>query len=266
MSGVFNSFSPVILSLCAGLFTWAMTGIGAATVFMTREVNRRFLDLMLGFAGGVMLAASYWSLLAPAIEMSAGHGIPVWIPAVVGFLIGGIVMRLAESALPYLHIDIGDGGEDETSHTRTLMLILAVTTHNIPEGLAIGVAFGAFALGYPAATLAGAIGLAIGIGIQNLPEGMAVSMPLRQEGMSARHSFWYGQLSGIVEPVAAIFGAAAILVAEPLLPYALSFAAGAMVFVVVEEIVPEAQENPGLATIGLFLGFALMMALDVALG
>jgi len=266
MYGVFNSFSPVIPSLCAGLFTWAMTGIGAATVFMAREVNRRFLDLMLGFAGGVMLAASYWSLLAPAIAMSAGHGIPVWIPAVVGFLVGGIVMRLAESALPYMHINIGDGGGNEISHTHTMMLVLAVTIHNIPEGMAIGVAFGAFALGYPAATLAGAIGLVIGIGIQNLPEGMAVSMPLRREGVSARHSFYYGQMSGVVEPVAAGIGAAAILVAQPLLPYALSFAAGAMVFVVVEEIIPEAQENPGLATIGLFLGFAVMMALDVALG
>jgi ZIP family zinc transporter len=224
---------------------------------------------MLGFAGGVMLAASYWSLLAPAIEMSIGRGVPVWVPAVVGFLLGGTMMRAVEYMLPYIHIDPGEcseGNDGLLSHRSCLMLILAITTHNIPEGLAVGVAFGAVALGVPHATLVGAISLAIGIGLQNFPEGMAVSLPLRREGLTALKSFWYGQLSGLVEPLAAVLGAAAVLLVEPVLPYALAFAAGAMVFVVSEEVIPKAQNNPGLATLGLLAGFAVMMGLDVGLG
>jgi zinc transporter, ZIP family len=265
----FQSLNPAMQALLAGCFTWGLTALGASTVFMTREVDRRLLDGMLGFAAGVMIAASYWSLLAPAIEMSAGRGLPVWMPAAVGFLAGGLVMRATELALPYLHVDIPDEGNpigERVSHQGSIMLILAVTMHNIPEGLAVGVAFGALAAGSPSATLAGAIGLAVGIGIQNFPEGMAVSMPLRREGVSLRRSFWYGQLSGIVEPAAAVVGAIAVILAEPVLPYALAFAAGAMIFVVAEEVIPGAQQNPGLATMGVLIGFVVMMILDVALG
>jgi len=225
---------------------------------------------MLGFAGGVMIAASYWSLLAPAIEMSEGKDIPAWVPAVVGFLLGGIFLRGIDAVLPHLHIGFGtDEAEGlKTSWRRTTLLVLAITLHNIPEGLAVGVAFGAVAAGLPSATLAAAIALAVGIGIQNFPEGLAVSVPLRREGMSRRKSFWYGQLSAVVEPVAAVIGAAAVIIAQPILPYALAFAAGAMIFVVIEEVVPEAQRggNTDLATMGGMVGFAVMMLLDVAFG
>jgi ZIP family zinc transporter len=223
---------------------------------------------MLGFAAGVMIAASYWSLLAPAIEMSEGKDIPAWLPAVVGFLLGGIFLRAMDSLLPHLHIGfpISEAEGVKTNWRRSTLLVLAITLHNIPEGLAIGVAFGALAAGLPAASLGAAIALAIGIGIQNFPEGLAVSMPLRREGLSRWKSFQYGQLSGVVEPVAAVIGAAAVIIAQPILPYALSFAAGAMIFVVIEELVPEAQRggNTHLATMGGMVGFAVMMLLDVA--
>ena len=228
------------------------------------------LDMMLGFAGGVMIAASYWSLLAPAIEMSEGMGLPVWFPAASGFLVGGAFLRLIDKILPHLHLwmPIEEAEGLSTTWKRTTLLILAITLHNIPEGLAIGVAFGAIAAGYPSATLGGAVALAIGIGIQNFPEGMAVSVPLRREGISRPKSFWYGQLSAVVEPIAGIVGAAAVILAEPILPYALGFAAGAMIFVVVEEVVPESQTsgNADLATTGVMVGFTVMMVLDVALG
>jgi ZIP family zinc transporter len=228
------------------------------------------LDAMLGFAGGVMIAASYWSLLAPAIEMSEGKSIPSWLPAVVGFLAGGLFLRALDKLLPHLHIGFPTEEAEgvKTSWRRSTLLILAITLHNIPEGLAVGVAFGALAAGVPATTLSAAIALAIGIGIQNFPEGLAISMPLRREGLSRRKSFWYGQLSGFVEPVAGVIGAAAVIVAQPILPYALAFAAGAMIFVVIEELIPEAQRggNTDLATIGGMVGFAVMMLLDVALG
>jgi len=266
---LFAALGPVQQALLGGCFTWSLTALGAATVFLTRGVNRRMLDTMLGFAAGVMIAASYWSLLAPAIEMAAESGVPAWLPAAVGFLAGGAGMRITEWLLPYLHMS-GVGGTPpggvRLPGKSSTMLILAITTHNIPEGLAVGVAFGALAAAYPAATLAGAIGLAVGIGIQNFPEGMAVSMPLRREGFSQWRSFWYGQLSGLVEPMAAVAGAVAVILAEPILPYALAFAAGAMIFVVAEEVIPEAQENPGLATMGLIAGFTVMMVLDVGLG
>jgi ZIP family zinc transporter len=217
-----------------------------------------------------MIAASFWSLLAPAIEMSAEQGVPAWLPAVVGFLLGGAFLRLVDRILPHLHLG-SPMAEAEGIHTawrRTTLLILAITLHNIPEGLAVGVAFGAVAGGFPSASLAGAAALAIGIGLQNFPEGIAVAMPLRREGVSRLKSFWYGQLSAVVEPIAAAIGAVAVTVAQPILPYALSFAAGAMIFVVVEQVIPEAHSggNTDMATGGTMLGFAVMMLLDVALG
>jgi ZIP family zinc transporter len=247
-----------------------MTAAGAAIVFTAKDISRRILDAMLGFAGGVMIAASYWSLLAPAIAMSEGKAIPSWVPAVSGFLIGGIFLRLVDRLLPHLHLGFLTGEAEglKTNWRRSTLLVMAITLHNIPEGLAVGVAFGALAAGLPAASLGAAIALAIGIGIQNFPEGLAVSMPLRREGLSRRKSFWYGQLSGVVEPIAGVIGAAAVIVAQPILPYALAFAAGAMIFVVIEELVPEAQRggNTDLATMGGMVGFAVMMLLDVAFG
>ena len=255
-------------ALLATCFTWAITALGAAVVFTAKDISRRVLDAMLGFAAGVMIAASYWSLLAPAIEMSEGKAIPAWLPAVAGFLIGGIFLRVADKVLPHLHIGfpIEEAEGVKTSWHRSTLLVLAITLHNIPEGLAVGVAFGALAAGLPSASLGAAIALAIGIGIQNFPEGLAVSMPLRREGMSRLKSFWYGQLSGIVEPIAGVIGAAVVIVAQPILPYALAFAAGAMIFVVIEELVPEAERggNADLATMGGMVGFAVMMLLDVA--
>lgn len=270
MIGFLQHLNPVVQALLATGFTWAVTALGAASVFTARDISRKALDGMLGFAGGVMIAASYWSLLAPAIEMSEGKSLPVWFPAVVGFLLGGVFLRVVDAILPHLHIGFrADEAEGlKTSCRRSTLLVLAITLHNIPEGLAVGVAFGAVAAGLPSATLAAAVALAIGIGIQNFPEGMAVSVPLRREGMSRLKSFWYGQASALVEPVFGVVGAVAVIVARPLLPYALSFAAGAMIFVVIEEVVPEAQRggNTDLATMGGMIGFAAMMLLDVAFG
>lgn len=266
----FAELSPIAQALVASLFTWGMTAAGAALVFFGRELSRKTLDGMLGFAAGVMIAASYWSLLAPAIEMSEGGGVPPWFPAVVGFLAGGAFLRLTDGLLPHLHIGfpMEEAEGIKTGWRRTTLLVLAITIHNIPEGLAVGVAFGAVSAGYGGATMAGAVALALGIGIQNFPEGTAVSMPLRREGLSKLRSFWYGQLSAVVEPVAAVMGAAFVIAAKPLLPYALSFAAGAMIYVVVEEVVPESQRggNTDFATMGAMLGFAVMMFLDVSLG
>ena len=261
---------PVMQALCATGFTWAVTALGAALVFISKHTSRKLLDGMLGFAGGVMIAASFWSLLAPSIEMSEGKDFPAWVPAVVGFLCGGVFLRIIDRILPHLHPGnkLEDAEGIKTIWQKTTLLILAITLHNIPEGLAVGVAFGAAAYGLSSATLAGAVTLAIGIGIQNFPEGLAVSMPLRREGMSRLKSFWYGQLSAIVEPIAGVIGAAAVLVARPILPYALSFAAGAMIFVVVEDVIPESQSsgNIDIATMGAMIGFSVMMVLDVAFG
>jgi len=266
----FEELHPVVQALMATGFTWGLTALGAATVFLTRTFNRRLLDTMLGFAGGVMIAASFWSLLAPAIEMSEEQSLPVWVPAVVGFLLGGVALRGIDMVLPHLHIHapIEEAEGIQTAWRRAVLLVLAITLHNIPEGLAIGVAFGAAASDMAGASIAGAVALAIGVGIQNFPEGLAVAMPLRGEGMSRLRSFWYGQLSAVVEPVAGVIGAGAVILARPLLPYALAFAAGAMIFVVVEEVVPESQcnGNQDLATMGAMIGFAVMMTLDVALG
>lgn len=264
----FVGLSPVIQALVATCFTWGMTALGAAAVFFVKDISRKMLDAMLGFAGGVMIAASYWSLLAPAIELSQGLSIPVWVPAVVGFLLGGGCIRLVDKFLPHLHLGfpMKEAEGVKTGWRRSTLFLLAITLHNVPEGMAVGVAFGALAANIPSASMGAAISLAIGIGIQNLPEGIAVSTSLRREGLSRRKSFNYGQLSGLVEPVAGVIGAAAVIAARPILPYALAFAAGAMIFVVIEEVIPESQRggNTDLATMGGMLGFAVMMLLDVA--
>lgn len=271
MVDFFENFHPVGQAFIATLFTWGMTALGAMLVFATKTINQRFLDSMLGFAGGVMIAASYWSLLGPAIDMSGNHPIGAWFPAALGFLLGGIFLWSVDKILPHLHPNtpLSEAeGFFPKQRKRSTLLVLAITLHNIPEGLAIGIAFGALANGGTEASLAGAVALALGIGIQNFPEGLAVSMPLRGEGMSRGKSFLYGQFSGMVEPIAAVIGAFAVSFFEHLLPYALSFAAGAMIFVIVEEVIPSSQEkgNNDLATMSLMVGFVLMMILDVALG
>jgi ZIP family zinc transporter len=262
----FKDLSPVLQALLATLFTWGMTALGAAPVFFFKEISHKVLDGMLGFAAGVMLAASYWSLLAPAIALSGGSSVP----AVVGFLAGGGLLLAIDKVLPHLHpgfpMEKAEGRR--TSWARSVLLVLAITLHNIPEGLAVGVAFGAAAAGLNGASFGAAVALAVGIGLQNLPEGLAVSAPLRREGLSRLKCFWWGQLSGVVEPIAGVIGAAAVMMWQPLLPYALAFAAGAMIFVTVEELIPESQleGDTDLATIGTLVGFAVMMFLDVALG
>jgi ZIP family zinc transporter len=265
-----QNLNPVLQALLATLFTWFVTALGAAVVFCAKDISRKVLDFMLAFAGGVMIAASFWSLLAPAIAMAEEAGGRAWVPAAVGFLAGGIFIRLIDMVLPHLHLGfpIEEAEGIKTSWRRSILLVLAITLHNIPEGLAVGVAFGALATGSSHATFAAAVALALGIGIQNFPEGTAVSVPLRREGMSRLKSFWYGQLSGMVEPIAGVIGAAAVIIIQPLLPYALSFAAGAMIFVVAEEVIPESQRagHTDLATMGVMIGFTVMMILDVALG
>lgn len=266
----FKDLSPIWQALLATCFTWFLTALGAGVVFVFRSMNRRVLDGMLGFAAGVMIAASFWSLLAPAIEMAEGSGLPAWLPAAIGFLLGGAFLFGANKVLPHLHLGfpMEEAEGIKTGWQRSVLLVLAITLHNIPEGLAVGVAFGALIVDSPSASLAGAVVLALGIGIQNIPEGTAVSVPLRREGLSRLKSFWYGQLSGAVEPVFGVLGAAAVVFIRPILPYALAFAAGAMIYVVVEELIPESQleKNTHVATLGAMGGFAVMMILDVALG
>lgn len=267
----FLQLNPVVQALIATLFTWALTAVGAAAVFVKNEINPKHLDATLGFAAGVMIAASFWSLLNPGIEMAEQMGQTPWLTAVIGFMGGGIFMRLTDKIMPHLHPGLKMDQREgiKTSWQRSTLLVLAITLHNIPEGLAVGVAFGAVAAGLPSATIGGAIALAIGIGIQNFPEGTAVSMPLRREGMSRGKSFMMGQASGMVEPVAGVIGAFFVLMMQPILPYALCFAAGAMIFVVVEELIPESQRvtaNIDLVTMSTMAGFSVMMILDVALG
>ena len=262
-----EGMDPLLQAFIAGLFTWIMTAAGAGLVFFFAEINRKMLDGMLGFAAGVMIAASCFGLLGPAIDQTSGEGLEKVLPAAFGFILGGVGMRLVDAYLPHLHP--GAPPEEvegvKTTWHRSKLLISAITLHNIPEGLAVGVAFGAAASGDG---IGAAIALTIGIGIQNFPEGAAVSVPLRREGLSRKESFWWGQLSALVEPISAVIGAAAIVYMTPILPYALAFAAGAMIFVVVEELVPEAHrgKNGDIATMGLMIGFTLMMVLDVALG
>lgn len=267
----FAGLSPIFQALLATLFTWGVTALGASVVFLFKNFSRTVLDWMLGFAAGVMIAASYWSLLAPAIEMAEidGNG-PSWLPALSGFLMGGFFIWIINKLIPHIHPGIiGDKKEGlPSSLKRSILLVLAITLHNIPEGLAVGVAFGAIGSGAPSASLGGAIALAIGIGLQNFPEGASVSVPLRREGVRPGRSFWYGQMSGFVEPIAGVLGASMVLLIRPILPYALSFAAGAMIFVVVEELIPASQmeKHKNEATLGAIIGFSIMMTLDVALG
>lgn len=271
MADYIQQFNPVAQALIATLFTWGVTAAGAALVFVTNAVNQKLMDSMLGFAAGVMIAASFWSLLSPGIEMADQLGQVSWMTAAIGFMAGGIFMRLIDKFLPHLHPSLSIDKKEgvKTSWQRSTLLVLAITLHNIPEGLAVGVAFGAVAADLPSATIGAAVALAIGIGIQNFPEGAAVSMPLRREGMSKTKSFLYGQASGIVEPIAGVVGAYFVLQMQDVLPYALCFAAGAMIFVVVEELIPESQrkyENIDLVTMTTMFGFTVMMILDVALG
>ena len=266
----FAKVHPILSAFYASVFTWGLTALGASLVFFFKKANRAVLDGMLGFTGGVMVAASFWSLLAPAIENSEGEGFVKVLPAAIGFAIGALSLFGMDKVMPHLHINFKKEEAEgiKTKWHKTTLLVLAITLHNIPEGLAVGVLFGA------AATMVGveqtemiiaAISLAIGIGIQNFPEGFAVSMPIRRQGVSRLKSFWYGQLSAIVEPVAAVLGAVAVAFFTPILPYALAFAAGAMIFVVVEEVIPETQRDQytDIATLGFIGGFIVMMSLDV---
>ena len=264
----FSQLDPIQGALYATLFTWGITALGASTVFLFKSMSRRTLDGMLGFTGGVMVAASFWSLLSPAIEMSAGEGFVKVMPSAIGFGLGALFIFGLDKILPHIHINFKKSEGIKTPWRRTTLLVLAITLHNIPEGLAIGVLFGGVASGIPEASIAGAVVLAFGIGLQNFPEGIAVAMPLRRSGVSRLKSFWYGQLSAIVEPIAGVIGAVAVTFFTPLLPYALAFAAGAMIFVVVEEVIPETQldKYTDIATLGFIGGFIIMMSLDVALG
>lgn len=265
-----ESIDPVLAAFYASVFTWLLTAAGASLVFIFKGMNRTLLDGMLGFTGGVMVAASFWSLLAPSIEMSGGDGFVKVIPAATGFALGALFIFALDKVLPHLHINFKESEKEglKSPWHKTTLLVLAITLHNIPEGLAVGVLFGGVAAGLPEASIAGAFTLALGIGIQNFPEGLAVSMPLRRQGIKPFKSFWYGQMSAIAEPIAAVFGAIAVSFFTPILPYALAFAAGAMIFVVIEEVVPETQleDNTDIATLGFIGGFIVMMSLDVGLG
>jgi zinc transporter, ZIP family len=269
--------SPIIQALIGGLFTWILTAIGASLVFFFKSSNRKVLDMCLGFTGGVMIAASFWSLLSPAIatvEKQQELGItslPIWFAPAVGFLLGALFLYYLDKKIPHLHLfeSVENAEGPKTDLKKTELLVLAIGLHNIPEGLAVGVAFGALASGMDIGMeMGGAIALAIGMGLQNAPEGFAVSMPLRRQGLSKFKSWQWGQLSAIVEPIFAVIGAAIVISVYPILPYALSFAAGAMIFIVIEEVIPESQRggNIDLASIGLILGFIVMMILDVSLG
>ncbi len=279
----FVNLEPIMQALIAGLFTWILTAVGAGLVFFFKSSNRKLLDMSLGFTGGVMIAASFWSLLAPAIdyvEMQNKMGLsemPSWLVPTIGFLLGALFLYGLDKIIPHLHLfnKKKDAEGLSTNWQKTILLVLAIALHNIPEGLAVGVAFGALAhpefIGLEMDgifTLGTAVALAVGIAIQNFPEGFAVSMPLRRQGLSRFKSWQWGQLSAIVEPIFAVIGAAIVVQILPILPYALSFAAGAMIFIVVEEVIPESQKggNTDLATIGLILGFIVMMGLDVGLG
>ncbi len=265
-----EGIDPVLAALYATLFTWGVTALGASLVFFFKKMNRAVFDGMLGFTGGVMVAASFWSLLAPGIEMSPGEGFVKVIPAAVGFFFGALFIFGLDKVLPHLHVNFKMDEKEgiKTPWHKSVLLTLAITLHNIPEGLAIGVLFGGVAAGFDGATIGGAVALAIGIGLQNFPEGFAVAMPLRGQGLSRWKSFNYGQLSAAVEPMAAVLGAWAVMTFQPILPYALAFAAGAMIFVVIEEVVPESQRDKytDISTMGFIGGFILMMTLDVGLG
>lgn len=271
------SLHPALLALIGGLFTWFCTIVGSAPVFFFKEVNRKLLDAMMGFAAGVMIAASFWSLLEPSLAFSKESGATYyWLPTLVGFLFGGGFLRVVDYIVPHLHlnkpIEEAEGLPIKKGLSKTMLLFLAITIHNFPEGLAVGVAFGALASVSDSAAmlplLMSAVGLTLGIGLQNVPEGAALSMPLRAEGKSRMSAFLYGSFSAIVEPIGAVLGALFVISMTSILPYALAFAAGAMIFVVVEELIPESQSNGNtdLATLSLMIGFSLMMVLDVVFG
>ncbi|MDC3252924.1 ZIP family metal transporter [Crocinitomicaceae bacterium] len=266
-----GSIDPVLAAFYATTFAWLLTAAGASLVFFFKSMHRGVLDAMLGFTGGVMVAASFWSLLSPAIEMSEKlYPTMSWMPAAVGFLVGALFLFGLDKIMPHLHINFREDEKEgvKTDWHKTTLLVLAITLHNIPEGLAVGVLFGAAGMGIGGATIAGAVALAIGIGIQNFPEGFAVAMPLRRQGVSRKKSFWYGQMSAIVEPIFGVLGAMAVIYMEPILPFALAFAAGAMIYVVVEEVIPETQRDKftDVAVLGFIGGFLVMMILDVGLG
>ena len=270
MIAFIEQFSPIIQALLGTLLTWFLTALGASLVFFTKDVSQRLLDGLLGVASGVMIAASYWSLLEPAIELSHDLAVPIWFPAAAGFLLGGAFLFLVDKLLPHLHMgmELSEAEGVKSSWQRSVLLITAITLHNIPEGLAVGVAFGAAASGVEGAGVASAVALALGIGIQNFPEGLAVSAPLRREGWPRGKAFFYGQFSGMVEPIAGVAGAALTVLMRPILPYALAFAAGAMIYVVAEELIPasKCEGHSDIPTIGVMIGFTIMMILDVALG
>ncbi|MGY6561793.1 MAG: ZIP family metal transporter [Luteibaculaceae bacterium] len=265
----FLGLNPIIQALLATTFTWLMTATGASTVFLFKQLSRRFLDIMLGFTGGVMLSAAFFSLLKPALEIGGSTGFSRVIPVAIGFLGGALFLFLMDKILPHLHLNSKEEEKEgvPVNWNKSYLLVLAITLHNIPEGLAIGMAFGAVAAGLPGAEIGAAFALTLGIAIQNFPEGIAVSMPLRRLGLSKFKSFWWGQMSAIVEPVAGVLGALLVFQFQPLLPYSLSFAAGAMIYVVVEEVIPESQRDKysDQATLGFVVGFIIMMILDTAL-
>ena len=265
----FADLSHPLQALFATLFTWGITACGAALVFLFKTVNKNILDAMLGFAAGVMVAASFWSLLSPAIDMAEELKMVSWLVVFFGFFSGGVLLFFGDKLFERVALP-ANGGEAAVCHSRKrcMMLLFSITLHNIPEGMAVGVAFGTLAYGLEGATLAAASMLALGIGLQNFPEGMAVSIPLRREGFNRSKAFFVGQLSGIVEPIAGVIGALLVLQARVLLPYLLSFAAGAMIYVVVAELIPESQTNHRKSLMALFtlIGFSVMMILDVALG
>ena len=245
------------------------TTLGSALVFLMKDkLNKKVEKIILGFASGVMIAASIWSLLIPSINMAEEQGVTAWAPAASGFLLGIVFLLLLDSLIPHLHLGSDKPEGVKAKLKKTTMMVLAVTLHNIPEGMAVGVTFAGALLGNAGITMTGAIALAIGIAIQDFPEGAIVSMPLKSEGMSKSKAFLYGALSGIVEPIAAIITILLINVLTPILPYLLAFAAGAMIYVVVEELIPESQigEHSNLGTIGVAVGFVIMMVLDIALG
>lgn len=265
--------NPILAAFLGTTFTYFVTALGSALVFPFKNVSKKLFNGMLGFSAGVMIAASFWSLLAPAINLSEELGLIPWLPVAIGFLTGGLFLLLVDRFLPHMHVMSHHEEGVKSSWHRSVLLVLAITLHNIPEGLAVGVAFGYAASAFGTSTAAsaaigGAVALAIGIGLQNFPEGAAVSVPLRREGMSRTKAFMIGQFSGMVEPLAGVVGAILAISMRNTLPYALSFAAGAMIYVVIEELIPESQmmETTKIATIGAMIGFAVMMTLDVALG
>jgi ZIP family zinc transporter len=267
MIDIFLNLSPIIQALLATLFTWFVTALGAFIVCFFKNINQKILDLMLGFASGVMIAASFWSLLAPSIELSEKLGYIIWLLPSLGFIGGGIFVILADKFLDKIMTKENSIENKNESRKRSILLVTAVTLHNIPEGLAVGVAFGGILAGVPEASIISACLLALGIGLQNFPEGAAVSLPLRREGYPIKKCLLYGQASGIVEPIAGILGALLAIKVQSILPFLLAFSAGAMIGVVGAELIPESTKNhKNIATIGLLLGFMIMMILDVALG